>query len=324
MRKILFLSFLMLISFFNLSCDEDFSPKTTYREKYILNCIINASTGVTTQIATLSKTYNIEGYNPYNNKTDPALVGADIKLFYKGVAYSFRDSAMVRKDTSRYSSPKSFYVLNSPKFKAGDSVKIVAKLNNGVVLSSAIKLPPTFYFKPVIYYIDPTEATALGNKWGLSWENNDFSLLFSPRFTLNYIKRVNGMEYAFKKEIPIMFSSINGISIPIYPPISHTSSVTFDFAIFDSVMTQISANDPNKEYYRIGSTTFQLLTFDENLTNYYSIINGYMDDVTVRLDEGEYTNIKGGLGVFGAYIQSISGYLLDEAYINSFGYIKVI
>lgn len=322
MRKIIYLSLITLISLISLSCEEDFTPKTTFKEQYILNCILNASANVTTQVATLYKNYNMEGFDPYTNKIDPALIGADIKLYYKGVTYTFRDTTMVRTDTSRYNDLKSFYVVTGIKFKSGDSVKIVATLKNGVVLSSAIKIPPTYLFKVNKYTIDPTTPTDIGNMWGIGWETNDYSLLFSPRFIFNYYKKINGKDVAFKKEIPMRYLLKDNAYVPFYPPISKTSSITFDYAVFDSLMTQISADEPDKNLFKIGYTTFQLITLEENLASYYSISNGYMDDVSIRLDEGEFSNIKGGLGVFGAYVLSSSGYSFDDDYIYSFGYLK--
>jgi len=39
------------------------------------------------------------------------------------------------------------------------------------------------------------------------------------------------------------------------------------------------------------------------LYNYYGIANGFRDPNTIRVDEPDFTNIAGGVGVFGGFVQ---------------------
>ena len=88
-------------------------------------------------------------------------------------------------------------------------------------------------------------------------------------------------------------------------------------------MAQISVSEPDKTLFKVGYPSFELITLEGNLANYYSISNGYLDDVSIRLDEGEYSNIKGGLGIFGASNYNKTTYTFDEDYVLSFGYRRV-
>lgn len=322
MRRLLYLFCLAAIALTSFSCEEEFSPKAPYNEQYVLNCIIRATGSVTTVplVATLYKTYTINGYDPMENTIDPAIIGADIKIYHKGFVYKMRDTSIVRTDSSRYKTPKTFYAYTGIKFDAGDSVKIVATLNNGVVLSSAIKVPPSFSFKVNKYTINPLEETKEGKIWRISWDNYNNLLLFAPKFYFQYYVKENGVDVYHRKEIPVRYYEKNGAIVPYYPVISKSTNIAFRYEVFDSVMTQISFNDPDKNRYKVGYPIFEVITMDENLAAYYSISNGYMDDVSIRLDEGEYSNIKGGLGIFGATYTSSSSYIIDEYYIGTFGY----
>jgi len=324
MRKILLVVFFTAISLISFSCEEDFSPKTPFKEQYVLNCIIRASNTASNipLIATLYKTYTIDGYDPMDNKTDPAIIGADIKIYHQNKVYTMADTSMPRTDTSRYTTPKTFYAVSGIKFKSGDSVKIVATLKNGVVLSSAVKIPPSFSFTANKYIIDPTEPTKEGNVWRVSWNTSDYSLLFAPKLNLNYYYKENGKDVAYTKVIPLRYSMINNVLSPYFPKMSKGTALEYSFASFDSAMTQISQNVSNKNLFKISYPTFEVTTLEENLASYYSTSNGYMDDVTIRLDEGEYSNIKGGLGIFGASYTSTQTYVFDDSYISGFGYLK--
>ena len=63
-----------------------------------------------------------------------------------------------------------------------------------------------------------------------------------------------------------------------------------------------------------------VLEFDAPLSNYYSSIHGYLDHFSIRIDEDVYTNIKGGIGVFGATRNTVLPLNFREDYLSIFGY----
>src|SRR3990172_8021014 len=82
------------------SCEENFSPKADFQEKYILYSIINIDS--TIQTAVLQKSYYVEGYDPYLNTTDPYISGTDIRIRQGENIFFMRDTITTRSDTSRY------------------------------------------------------------------------------------------------------------------------------------------------------------------------------------------------------------------------------
>src|SRR4030065_746741 len=91
------------------SCEENFSPKDDYQEKYILYSIINTDSSY--QTAVLQSSYNIDGYDPYTNTVTPLIQGADIRIRQGDKVFFMRDTSTVRTDTSRYKTPVHFYYL---------------------------------------------------------------------------------------------------------------------------------------------------------------------------------------------------------------------
>ncbi|MEK6571100.1 MAG: hypothetical protein AABZ61_07005 [Bacteroidota bacterium] len=51
---------------------------------------------------------------------------------------------------------------------------------------------------------------------------------------------------------------------------------------------------------RFVQAVFYLIQFDEPLWNYHNVANNLGERYSVRTDEPDYTNIKGGFGVFGS------------------------
>ena len=44
-----------------------------------------------------------------------------------------------------------------------------------------------------------------------------------------------------------------------------------------------------------------LVQTDQALYVYYNVANGFRDAFSIRMDQPDYSNIEGGLGVFGSY-----------------------
>jgi hypothetical protein len=96
--------------------------------------------------------------------------------------------------------------------------------------------------------------------------------------------------------------------------------VEYDFEAMDATMRAISEGDPGKSRYRIIGFRWQFQEFDFPLSRYYASVNGYLDAYSVRLDETVFTNITGGIGVFGSLFRYSNDYPVDPAYAGRFGY----
>ena len=87
-------------------------------------------------------------------------------------------------------------------------------------------------------------------------------------------------------------------------------------------MQNISAGDNNKSNYSVEiKPKVEVLVMDEALSRYYSSTSQSLNDLTVRLDENDYTNIEGGYGIFGTYItKQYTAISFIATYLESFGY----
>jgi hypothetical protein len=65
---------------------------------------------------------------------------------------------------------------------------------------------------------------------------------------------------------------------------------------------------------------FDLTEFDFALSRYYASVNGYLDRYSVWTNESIYSNVSGGIGIFGSRMDSKYSYPMDRKYVESFGY----
>ena len=311
MKTVLLGISVLVVVLLSTSCEENFSPKADYQEKFILYSIINADSAV--QTAVLLKTYDVPGFDPYINTTDPSIQGADIRIRQGDNVFFMRDTSIARTDTSRYNTPLSFYYTDEFFNNGNSSLEIIATLPTGKRLYAITDLPTAVEFDTTSDHILPPVDDEF---FKFVWNGPTSTRWYLPKFVFYYKK--DGIRYA--KEVPIRYDFENGKWVETFPGITNNSIVRFRVSSLDSAFKQISNGDPDKSSYTIFGGVFTLLVFNESLSNYYSTTNGFLDDFTIRIDETDYTNIDGGLGIFGSYIQQFTGALFIEDYIRSFGY----
>src|SRR3989339_1696422 len=122
---------IILLFIIFVSCEENFEPFGNLNNKYALNCIIRGDT--TFQVATLTRTYGNDNYNPYSNTVDPNVKGALIRVWNGDSVVIFRDTTFNRQDDSKYQTSYNAYYTN--KFQlVGNKLEIEAILPNGMRL----------------------------------------------------------------------------------------------------------------------------------------------------------------------------------------------
>ncbi len=315
--RIIFFTIIILTIF--ISCDESFSPKAPYEERYSLNCIIRGDSSF--QVATAYKSYDVSNINPFENTEDSFIDGALIRLWRgSDELFIFGDSTMERTDTSRYKSDIKYYYVNDFIPNEGDILEIEALLPNGRRLSSNTLVPTE-----VLRNEDrsDTSVTLLSKGYlTTTWIIQNPDQVYLPKLLINYVEKENGLYTRKMKIIPWKKMKIDNATEYIYPLLSRDYSIEYDFDIISEAMEDISINDSEKKNYTITSMLLELSVFDKNLSTYYFTVGLEDNSFAIGLDEGDYSNIENGFGVFGSYITQEFEIFLSKDYVNSFGYYK--
>lgn len=316
LQKILLLT---LLSFL-ISCSEDFNLKSAFKQQYVLNCIINGDT--TYQFASISKTFDVEGYDPSVNEKDLTVRDAVINIFYNGNNYLLRDTIVLNADGS-----ESFiYYTNSLQPEPNKTLSIEAALSDGTILKSSTTTPKagnlTFFPEDVVtdYSIGHnTEGQTLF--WEITNPENN-NALFLPSLIIIYYKEENGNDIKKEKLVPLYYyNSVDGEVLPFYPIVTEQNQITFDISVLNQAMNEISGDDTSKLSYKIDSSLFELYLLDRNLAPYILTSQSFTDGYTVLLDQLDYSNIENGYGVFGSFYKKSLKISFDVNYLESFGYV---
>jgi hypothetical protein len=325
MKKLL-LFFFVVLTVFLTSCDDNLSPKTDFQEEYVLYCVINADT--TFQTAYISHTYQVEGYSGSENTTDPVIEGASVRLTVDGsTVYSFSAASAARTDTSRYTTPVKYYSLNNYKPSGSQKIEITATLGNGRVLKSSSQVPPIayLYYETSTVNYDPSSSDGSdikGIKFAWRFLSGQFNLVanyFAPRLELIYHKADNPTQ-KIRVKVPYYFIPKDGSYSPVYPGVSTATTATFYGDSIDRVLNQISSGDTEKSNYIFDKAEFTLLYLDKYLAAFLASEITFTDEFSMRIDAADYTNIDGGLGMFGAFATKKTEVKISKWYLESFGY----
>jgi len=315
MKKIILLSFATMV--LSISCDKDFSPYGEFRDKFIFTSIIRSDT--TLQIATVFRNYRAEGFDPYNYTEESAIKNADIRVLYQDSVYVFKDSSVARTDTTRYNFPFSFYYNNEFKISPNKQIEVEVLLPNGKRLNASTVSPHDIRFQERSEVIIPPVGS---NFIQIYWDEIGEGIYFQPYLAVRYKVNVNGIYEEKEKEIPLRFIQQNGNLNPIYPLASSVVAVSYQLDAVNQILQSISEGDPNKGNYSIyQSAKFTLVAYDLALSRYVSSTGKSLDDLTVTIDVADYTNIDGGLGIFGTFNKKEYDRIkFYEQCITSFGY----
>ena len=317
MKRIVLNSILLFFVIIGIySCNDVVNPNAPFRERYILNGIIRNDTSY--QIVTLSHSYQPNNFDPLSYKTDPAVINAEVNIYYQNKLFHMRDTSVIRTDSSHYTTPVHFYYNNQLKPDANEDIEIDALLPNGLLLQSMTKTPdvrePGFFDSSSDSLVPNKNTTRIR----VSWQELTGNLYFPNMYIVYFIK---GDTTEYHKELPLTYVAQNdGSDEPIYPSPTKNNYIYLDMSTIEETLLDIPPQGADKANYSVIGIGINLLIYDEFISKYYSSIQQGLDGFTVKLDSPDYTNIKGGFGVFGTVFNTNYHLRFNYSYLRSLGF----
>jgi hypothetical protein len=279
------------------SCDNSFSPKDNYQERFVVYCVLNPLEEV--QFVRLYRTYDVDGVDPLKHSTDTPVSDAQITIDGGGQHAEFRDTVVKRDSYDRYSSdivayctsgiridPRMSFQLSVTTQDDSFNARVTVPRSVGLILNDgSAKL------------IDPSHqqtCNCIRVRAQASGTNEARGYLF--RLYIEYSRNLEGVQLYLRKEVPLRYAGGQDTLQPVFPFLDRSSTVDFSIDSFSKVLGEISADPANE----VVGAKFITFSFDVNAYNYYQIVHGFGDPYSVRLDSPDYSNIPMGSGVFGA------------------------
>lgn len=305
--------FLLVTAFFLLaSCEKSLNTSADFRERYVLTSIIDCNKNE--QFAFITKTYDhsITGINP--NGETVFVKGADVKMWYDYNVYALKDTVLENPNLKE----KNRYAINGLNPDGDRFIEIEALLPNNLLLSSITKIPPAQNIAIEETNIDELSKSHV-NSLNMRWKNIG-NYIYEPKLVVQYYSHIDSTTGIVEKVIPLDILIGQNETTFVFPQPSNISNISYEKSAVDYIFRELSKNDPNKSNYVIIGLELQIRVYDENLTAYYSSTNQFLDQFSISLDSQLYSNIDGGLGIFGSFITRKIFLKLDENYVKKFGY----
>ncbi|MBI4419065.1 MAG: DUF4249 family protein [Ignavibacteriales bacterium] len=289
------------------ACSEDLNPKGPFVESLVVFAVL--SPGQAEHIVRVTTTYNPPGFDPLEHLTSNQVANATVILQVGSTVTILRDTTFPRPDAGRYQDSIRAYVYSAPTIERG-SAYMLSVSAPGYNTVTATTTPPS----SGILELDVRSRTAL-----ISPDvGQEYILVYAtpPRNAEGHMVRVF-LEYEvatqnpgviLREEIPTEIGDYKDCSTytATYPKIRRRQNVTgrelWSFPHENYLRTILRVLDRHKgEMVNFVRVTIVLVQAEEHLYKYYHVVGGFRDEFTIRVDEPNYTNVQGGLGVFGSF-----------------------
>jgi hypothetical protein len=315
------------------SCEENFSPKTELQDEYAVHCIIGitATWPQFTPTVYISSLYDVPGLNPDLNDKDPVISGAKVTLSYNhSASYDLiEDTSIVYHPEypdsiiyiryNKYNNPYIYYTDSTEIPARSEVLRLDVELPDGTRLDAETQFPRGIFFE--YSYEFPggfnglLERWKTGYYWTIFWEPHDDQLYFSSLDLSYIIERDSTLQYR-SGEVPLEYVN----DTPVYPGYKKIGELNYHFDSVDRFFRSLSEEAGEDGNIVITDLFLNVVQFDRELARYYSSTNGYLDEHSVRLDQMIYSNINGGVGIFGTYKTNRIAVGVDPRYTRSLGY----
>jgi hypothetical protein len=283
-------------------CENAFSPKGPYMQQLVVYSIL--TTRSDTQYVKVYTTYNPSGFNPLEQATDTYVRGARVTIGKGDGSFLFRDTTIARIDQSRYSTDVAAYVAY-PMPISRDSTYLLQVVSDQGAANASVTVPG----RGAVTANNPFVL----NDPGRYAEDVSATVYLSPA-TAGYLLRIlvtfeyleGGVWKQSRAEVPFSGTTQPNGDITLNYPIltrrtasliSPTETVYFAVGAYEALLAQLQSR---YGIIHLVSAAYILTQVEQNLYRYFNIVNGFQDQFSIRTDQPDYTDVQGGLGLFGA------------------------
>jgi hypothetical protein len=308
-------TFSLLCTIFLIAgCNDSINPTAPFEPRLVVFSVLSAASD--TQYVRVATSYDPPNGNPLLQTDDQSLKDAVVTISDGVTTYPFRFMTIDRTDTSRYTRPISVYSAYPFRPQANREYTLtVASASHGQVTATT-RVPGSGYIDcfTIAELVQPSSPSYFTKPIVTQFSLHDLAKAQLVRFFIVYTTENpgdNGKEQYY--EVPTLWRIINDnldITFKLFPtPTRRTAplnrrdqtyylSISYPYPTYNESIYQIKRRNFNVRFKR---AVFYLVQFDEQWYKYYATANLFQDRLAVRVDPPDYTNIQGGLGLFGSF-----------------------
>jgi len=272
-----------------------------------------------TQYVRVYCTYNPSGNDPLTNHDEIPVTDANVTISSDSALYQFQKTVVQRVDKSRYASDIVAYMSSPFRLARGKTYRLTVTSPTLGTATATTTVPGAASISAInfIALADPYYARVQG--YGLDVILSPQAKAFLTRIYVDYLASTPQGWQLKRRQIPVVMKPLSrymGTWDFIYPVVKRRGVGPSETQGF-TTGGWINMLENVIWLYDGAGVTFQqavfyLIQFDEALYNYYGVANISRDKYSVRIDEPDFSNIQGGVGVFGSSGVDSIAYALPE------------
>lgn len=289
---------LVLVGLLLGACEEPFTPKGPFLDRTVVFSLLSARSD--TAFVRVYRTYYPPHDDPYEVDWETPDTSAQVVISDGTRSIALNDTVLTRADNSTVHSylaypfhiePGATYTLNvtTSGHEEVSSSTIVPGEGSVLIQNPAALSDLQKYLQDDIWMEVTLSLQAAG---------------YIPRLTVEF--QVVSTGAVLEREVPLVLRTPDDENKnPVYPDIMRTETapkgpfvITYSLHAYAYTLRKIK-EDFGEVYFRRAHCS--LVQTDQALYLYYNIANGFRDSYSIRMDHPDYSNIEGGLGVFGSF-----------------------
>jgi hypothetical protein len=282
-----------------ISCNHSFTPKGPFEQQLIVYSLLSDDRGL--QYVRVYASYDVQGFDPFQNKTDAQISGAQVIMMGPNGSYTFRDTVLPRSDTSHYNNPIHAYVSNF-QLQPGATYKLDVTAGGTGSTSAAVTIPNKLVklnIYPMFDLDNPDAETKRLLYVYVSGQSTPRTKGWAGQMLLQYSVLTPSGWQDMQYEVP---GDGPGFSLTnrVIEKSDEYGSVWFQRSnvMYSQLIQAISASHQDTRL-KFKSIVFRVLQVEKNTYDYYKIVHGFQDPYTIRFDQPDFTDLTEGLGLFG-------------------------
>jgi hypothetical protein len=297
------------------SCNDSFSPKAPFQHQLVVYSVLSTDRDI--QFVRVYTNYDVSGFDPFQNKLDTPVSGAQVVVTGPHGSYALKDTLLPRHDTSRYKSPIAAY---AGRWRAEQGQTYTLTVNApGIGSTSATVTTPGS--AQTIYWIkggmlDRPDTYQVTDYVGASTRFWQSTKAFTYQMVIEYVFLDAGEWKEESIEVPIAAST--NFSYVVYPSVYKVQTYAWGVYYKDPYVKTLNRVAKLHAGTKLifNRIVLRFLQLDQNWYDYYGTLREIQDPFSIRLDEPDFTNLSNGYGLFGA----CAGDSIQHQYPDEFPY----
>jgi hypothetical protein len=290
---------------FLLSCDQSFNPKDDQRKELVIFSVLSNDRDL--QFVRVASYYDVSGFDPSENKTDASLRGARVTIASLTGVLAFRDTVFPRLDTDRYALPINAFVATAFRAEPGKRYDLLVACEGRGTATASVTLPdrPIISIYPGELALQSPSSYNPRSRFSLRTTLSPFAKGSLCQLFIDYQVFQDSIWKDGRVEVPYeIIADTLGVWAASYPKLTrvfgNATSVSFKYWTYTRMLYKIYEQFEGKKVV-ITRAVLRVLQCEQSYYDYFNTVNGFKDGLSIRVDQPEYTNINGGVGLFGAY-----------------------